>query len=143
MSASHYCSRILVIGGCTPVGCVLIQILKHWNSHITATCTRRAIPVAKALGANDIINYECQSLNNEDHEATFYNELESREMFDFIVVTKKSTLNLQKLTLFCNGRVISTIQQKRPSDSCNIFQRLMIGTWIYTKFWLEVNSIES
>lgn len=42
--------RILVQDGCSPVGCVLTQLLKKWGAFVTATCNVRSVPVIKALG---------------------------------------------------------------------------------------------
>lgn len=44
--------KILVQDGCSPVGCVLMQLCKKWGAHITATCDVRSVPVVKALGEN-------------------------------------------------------------------------------------------
>lgn len=43
--------RVLVQDGCSPVGCVLTQLLRRWGAAtVTATCSVRAVPVIKALG---------------------------------------------------------------------------------------------
>lgn len=43
--------RVLVQDGCSPVGCVLTQLLRRWGaSTVAATCSVRAVPVIKALG---------------------------------------------------------------------------------------------
>jgi NADPH:quinone reductase-like Zn-dependent oxidoreductase len=41
--------------GCSPVGCILIQLARLWGAHVTATASLRAIPVAQALGAHDVV----------------------------------------------------------------------------------------
>lgn len=46
---------MLVYGGSTPVGCILIQLVKLWGGHIVTICRPQAAPVIKALGANEII----------------------------------------------------------------------------------------
>lgn len=126
------------------MGCILTQILNYWKSSITVTCTKRASPVAKALGAKEIINYETQDLENYEpsqdilSNKTLYKELKLREKFDFIIVTNKSALNFEKLQLCSKNKVVSTVQKKRPSDSCTVFRRLVIITWIYCNYWLEV-----
>lgn len=51
---------ILIVDGCSPVGCVLTQLLKKWGSFITATSNIRSVPVIQALGnyfALDILLY--------------------------------------------------------------------------------------
>lgn len=42
--------RVLVFDGCSPVGCVLTQLLKKWGAFVTATCNIRSVPVISALG---------------------------------------------------------------------------------------------
>jgi NADPH:quinone reductase-like Zn-dependent oxidoreductase len=41
--------------GCSPVGCILIQLARLWGAHVTTTASLRAIPVAQALGAHDVV----------------------------------------------------------------------------------------
>lgn len=42
--------HVLVQDGCSPVGCVLMQLCKNMGATITATCDVRSVPVVKALG---------------------------------------------------------------------------------------------
>lgn len=42
--------RVLIQDGCSPVGCVLTQLLQKWGAHVTATCHTRSMPVLKAIG---------------------------------------------------------------------------------------------
>lgn len=42
--------QVLIQDGCSPVGCVLMQLCKHKGATITATCDVRSVPVVKALG---------------------------------------------------------------------------------------------
>lgn len=42
--------HVLIQDGCSPVGCVLMQLCKHMGATITATCDVRSVPVVKALG---------------------------------------------------------------------------------------------
>lgn len=47
--------KILIQDGCSPVGCVLIQLCKKWGATITATCDIRSAPVAKVLGKEKLV----------------------------------------------------------------------------------------
>ena len=47
--------RVLVYEGSTPVGCILIQLVKLWGGHIVTVCRSQAVPVIKALGADEVI----------------------------------------------------------------------------------------
>lgn len=57
--------RILVYGGTTPVGCVLIQLIKLWGGHVVAACKEHAIPVARALGADEVIPFSVSNVEKE------------------------------------------------------------------------------
>jgi NADPH:quinone reductase-like Zn-dependent oxidoreductase len=63
--------RILVNMGCSPVGCILIQLARLWGAHVTAVTSLRGIPVIQALGAHDVV--VC------DEEVDVQNQLASRE----------------------------------------------------------------
>lgn len=58
---------VLVTDGCSPVGCVLTQLLKKWGAFVTATCNIRSVPVIQALGKcilnRKIICFVTQSRN--------------------------------------------------------------------------------
>ncbi|ERL90879.1 hypothetical protein D910_08224 [Dendroctonus ponderosae] len=47
--------------------CQTILISEHrvgvWKAHITTTCHKRAVPVAKALGAREVISIDAPSLS--------------------------------------------------------------------------------
>ncbi|XP_044265444.1 reticulon-4-interacting protein 1, mitochondrial-like [Tribolium madens] len=130
--------KVLIIGGCTPVGCVLIQILAHWNANITTTCTKRAMPVAKALGADDIIIFP-EEITEKSHEcvATFLKELELRDKFDCIIMTKNCDLKIKEIDFVSKMGVVSTLPEERYSDSCGFFGEALLGTYIYLKSLIE------
>lgn len=46
----YFVVSVLVTDGCSPVGCVLTQLLKKWGAFVTATCNIRSVPVIQALG---------------------------------------------------------------------------------------------
>lgn len=46
---------VFIHGGSTPVGCILMQLIKLWGGHVTVTCREQAVPVMKTLGADNII----------------------------------------------------------------------------------------
>ncbi|KAL1501498.1 hypothetical protein ABEB36_006808 [Hypothenemus hampei] len=135
--------RFLIQDGCTPVGCVLIQLLKHWNAHITTTCFRRAIPVAKALGAKEIISIDEESNDESTSEIkTMFKELQLRgESYDVIIVTRQSfpQLDLNEFHEFIRkqGKVLSTIPSQLRSDSCNFFTKWLLKYYLRLKFLLE------
>ncbi|XP_063918806.1 reticulon-4-interacting protein 1, mitochondrial-like [Zophobas morio] len=139
--------RFLVLDGCTPVGSVLIQILKHWKANITTSCTKRSVPVAKALGASEVI-VSPEPVKSDDkailslelpHESlnAFQKELELRDKFDFVIMTKKCVLNTKTLEDLCLGRIVSTQPEDLYSDSCGFLSAFFIQSYIYIKSVFE------
>jgi reticulon-4-interacting protein 1, mitochondrial len=44
--------RVLIQDGCSPVGCILTQLIKKWGGYVVVTCHQRSAPVVNALGKN-------------------------------------------------------------------------------------------
>ncbi|KAJ8925282.1 hypothetical protein NQ315_009110 [Exocentrus adspersus] len=144
--------HILIEGGCTPVGCVLIQLLSNWKAEITATCFKRAVPVVKALGAADIIILS-ESTSPSDNKSSLeieeknvlqnllLKELELRgNIFDVIIKTSYDcNASLDQLNQFCNtdGRIISTLPPIPSWDSCGVFNRMLLSLYINLKCRFE------
>lgn len=42
--------KVLIQDGCSPVGCILTQLIKKWNGYVVVTCHQRSAPVVNALG---------------------------------------------------------------------------------------------
>lgn len=42
-------------GGNTPIGCILIQLIKIWGGHVVTTCRPNAVTLLQALGADHVI----------------------------------------------------------------------------------------
>lgn len=42
--------KVLIQDGTSPVGCILIQLIKKWSGHVIVTCHQRSSPVVHALG---------------------------------------------------------------------------------------------
>lgn len=142
--------RILIHNGCTPVGCVLIQILKLWGSHITTTCYKRAVPVAKALRADEIIVIPENETANETktdlevpENKTVNKQLELQEGFNVIFNTKDCKLGNINLESYCtsDGVVISTQLPHLSSDSCGFISRSMLRLFVTTKCFFQVSKI--
>lgn len=147
--------RILVQGGCSPVGCVLIQLLSNWKASVTTTCDKRAVPVAKALGASEILvltetfdsSYNTNSVNEKN---SFRNDLIDQlklkcHFFDLIVITNKNSIPEKDLIKFLNdnGRVLSALPSVLVSDSCGFITRFFLKWYISTRFFLQVSNIYS
>lgn len=122
-----YC-RVFINGGCTPVGCILIQILKMWHAHITTTCFKRALPVAKALGANDVIVLPDLDLENVN---TLQKEMELRDKFDVVISTKYSDVNFKE---FCTTQFVTyTYPKPLKSDDFGIIFKSFYSIYVNLK----------
>lgn len=52
--------KVLIQDGCSPVGCILTQLIKKWGGYVVVTCHQRSAPVVNALGEFDSkIHIEC------------------------------------------------------------------------------------
>lgn len=142
--------RILVLAACTPVGCVLVQVLRLWNAHITATCYKRAVPVAKALGANEVIvipeNQTAKNkadLNNhsQPNDDVVVKELELLDTFDVIFITKDCQCKEEDLRKLCseNGTISKTLPPNLASDSYGFLMRFIFGLYVRCKCGLQVS----
>ncbi|XP_060536623.1 uncharacterized protein LOC132708352 isoform X1 [Cylas formicarius] len=149
--------KIFIQGGCTPVGCLLIQILKHWKAEVVTSCCERAVPVAKALGAADIITLDTleefrskifleHEYENNEHSndqvdlIMLIKELELRgQQYDVIILTRNDRFNWKHLTRFCKKEksIFSSLPPDLLSDSCGIIGRNLLSLYIKTKMIMQ------
>lgn len=113
--------RVLIYGGNTPVGCILTQLVKLWGGYVLTICTPNAIPVSKALGADNVI-----SLDNSNIEK----ELQLHDKFDVIFYTGGEPIDehILKQNLIPYGSYVSTVPEQLISDSLGfIFRSIFAG----------------
>lgn len=48
--------KVLIQDGCSPVGCILTQLIKKWGGYVVVTCHQRSAPVVNALGESLRVN---------------------------------------------------------------------------------------
>ncbi len=65
--------KILIIGGGGGIGRVAIQVAKHLGAHVATTASGEGIETAKALGADEVIDYTSQDFTEllHDFDAVF------------------------------------------------------------------------
>ncbi|CAG9863990.1 unnamed protein product [Phyllotreta striolata] len=137
--------KILIHGGCTPVGCVLVQLLHQWKASVTVTCYKRSLPVAQALGASDALivseSTTHDNLNFNEDISRILNELEERDQkFDVILITENyCELSKKELGRFleANGMVLSTLPPLIPSDNYGVISNFLLYTYIYLRYKLQ------
>ncbi|XP_012056215.1 PREDICTED: reticulon-4-interacting protein 1, mitochondrial-like [Atta cephalotes] len=102
--------RVLVFGGSTPIGCILTQLIKLWGGYVVSACRTDAVPVMKALGANEVI-----VINETDVEK----ELQLHDKFDAIFYTDNQSFkeHILKKHLLPHGSYVSTVPEQLTSDS--------------------------
>ncbi|XP_043276965.1 reticulon-4-interacting protein 1 homolog, mitochondrial-like [Venturia canescens] len=102
--------RILVYGGCSSVGCILIQLAKLWGAHVTTICKLELSRVVKALGADDVISLE---------ESNIEKELSLYDKYHAIFYTGGylSSDLILKRHLLPHGSFVSTMPEYLTSDS--------------------------
>ncbi|XP_011311493.1 reticulon-4-interacting protein 1, mitochondrial isoform X2 [Fopius arisanus] len=106
--------RFLVYGGSTPVGCILIQLIKLWGGYVSVICRADAVKVIKALGGDDIISVE-----NSDIEM----ELELRNRYHAVFHTSQEPIDIRilKKRVISYGSFVSTLPEPLISDSLGFF----------------------
>uniref|UniRef100_A0A1L8DZN5 Putative reticulon-4-interacting protein 1 mitochondrial n=1 Tax=Nyssomyia neivai TaxID=330878 RepID=A0A1L8DZN5_9DIPT len=133
----HTCAgkRILVQDGCSPVGCVLTQLMKKWGASVTATCYVRSVPVIRALGADDVITLRGESpsdglfLSTDSSLVEKFNlshALATREItFDVIFFTTPVSYDKNFLHKYLSpgGRIIDTYEAPLWTDDFGFFGR--------------------
>ncbi|XP_063217439.1 reticulon-4-interacting protein 1 homolog, mitochondrial-like isoform X4 [Bacillus rossius redtenbacheri] len=121
-SATTRGKRILVHGGCSPVGCVLIQLARLWGATVTATCALRATPVVQALGADDVVVTGVGNLEKQ---------LASRESFDVIFNTA-GVMAHKTCLKFCqpDGLVVTTLANDIASDEFGFVLGSLYALWV-------------
>ncbi|KYN37296.1 Reticulon-4-interacting protein 1, mitochondrial [Trachymyrmex septentrionalis] len=102
--------RVLVFGGSTPIGCILTQLIKLWGGYVITACRTDAVPVMKALSADEII-----VINETDVEK----ELQLHDKFDAIFYTDNQPFkeHILKKHLLPHGSYVSTVPEQLTSDS--------------------------
>lgn len=132
--------RVLVHDAVSPVGCILIQILKHWGAQVTGTCNKRAVPVVKALGTDDIIVLNHSNLSDQTEQNNVKSvimDLEDRKKFDLIILTSPFILPSEELIYYCNGKILSTVNSPLSSDTYSIFSQWVLHLIIWTRRLFE------
>ncbi|XP_022340304.2 NAD(P)H oxidoreductase RTN4IP1, mitochondrial-like [Crassostrea virginica] len=57
--------RVLIYGGSGGIGSFAIQLMKAWGAIVTTTCSTDAVPLVTSLGADHVIDYKTQNVQQE------------------------------------------------------------------------------
>lgn len=89
--------KVLLNGATGSIGSAALQILKHFEAHVTAVCDTKSLELVKSLGADKVIDY-----TKEDYTNT-------NEKYDFVFdAVGKSSFGQAKKVLTEKGIYIST-----------------------------------
>ncbi|XP_043222770.1 reticulon-4-interacting protein 1 homolog, mitochondrial-like [Amphibalanus amphitrite] len=114
--------RVLVHAAASGVGLVATQLLKAWGGHVTTTVSARLVPLARMLGADDVIEYDTADLEKE---------LSLRDKFDLVLNTAGPSLHASCLRHCAEtGLVVSTVEAAMPSDRFGFVLGTLYALWI-------------
>ncbi|EFN89830.1 reticulon-4-interacting protein 1 homolog, mitochondrial [Harpegnathos saltator] len=102
---------VFIYGGCSPIGCILTQLIKLWGGYVITTCKKKAVPVMETIGADDVI------ITDEDD---IEKRLQLYKRFDAIFYTDNNQPfeeHILKKYLKPNGSYVSTVPEQLTSDS--------------------------
>jgi len=114
--------RVLVHAGASSVGIIAIQLVKTWGGHVTTTVSQRLVPLARMLGADDVIEYDTADLEKE---------LALRDRFDVVLNTAGASLHAACLRHCADsGLVVSTVEAALPSDRHGFLLGALYALWV-------------
>nr|XP_049464433.1 reticulon-4-interacting protein 1, mitochondrial-like isoform X3 [Anopheles coluzzii] len=135
----HTCKgrQILVQDACSPVGCVITQLVHKWGAHVTATCHTRSVPVINNLGAADIITFDNEHFRSNFidvnvEKSNFINELTSRPKFHYIFLTTRLGYDYKFLEKFLtkDGVIVDAVEPEQSTDDYGVVGRFFLGTYV-------------
>ncbi|XP_061511042.1 reticulon-4-interacting protein 1, mitochondrial isoform X3 [Anopheles gambiae] len=135
----HTCKgrEILVQDACSPVGCVITQLVHKWGAHVTATCHTRSVPVINNLGAADIITFDNEHFRSNFidvnvEKSNFINELTSRPKFHYIFLTTRLGYDYKFLEKFLtkDGVIVDAVEPEQSTDDYGVVGRFFLGTYV-------------
>ncbi|XP_050080560.1 reticulon-4-interacting protein 1, mitochondrial-like isoform X1 [Anopheles maculipalpis] len=129
--------RILVQDACSPVGCVITQLVHKWGALVAATCHTRSVPVINNLGAADIITFANEHFRsnfidvNVD-KSNFINELTSRDKFHYIFLTTRLGYDYKFLEKFLtkDGVIVDAVEPELRTDDYGVIGRFFLGSYV-------------
>ncbi|XP_063982853.1 reticulon-4-interacting protein 1 homolog, mitochondrial-like isoform X2 [Diachasmimorpha longicaudata] len=122
--------RFLIVGGSTPVGCILIQLIKLWGGHVSAMCMRHATKVLRTLGAEDIIPLDGSDIAKE---------LGLHDRYHVIFYTDDQLIDIRilKKRLLPHGLFVSTLPASLTSDSLGFIFGMLFAAQVRVKLLFQ------
>ena len=114
-------TSVLIVDGVTDTGCLAVQLTSLWGASVTALCSTRTAPLARALGAHAVVaadGEECEAALREC--APFHLVLEAGELLPRSTITS---------LLAPRGRITSALPPQFSSDHWGALRRFFHPLW--------------
>lgn len=106
--------KVLINGASGGVGTFAVQIAKHFGAEVTAVCSTKKLDVARALGADHVIDYTREDFTRAGSRYDLIVGVNGfRSIFDY------------RRALRPRGRYVMT-----GGKSAQLFQALLLGPWL-------------
>lgn len=121
----------------------MLQILKNWGAEVTTSCYKRSVPVAKALGATDLILLSETDAKIEQIGNVIKKELKLKNSFEAIINTLDCNLNSKDFKEFCTEEdaIICTLPKELNSDNYIFVSSILFGLYVFMKSSIQVCNI--
>lgn len=96
--------RVLIHGGSGGVGSVAVQIAKAQGVHVTSTCSAKNMQLVKTLGADEVIDYNQQPVD----------QLFRNNPFDAVLDVVGGATTIQSLAVLKRGGHLSMVSFNNP-----------------------------
>lgn len=122
--------RVLICGGNTPAGFILIQLVKLWGGHVTTICRQQVVCIMKSLKVNEVIVSDTTDVMKE---------LQLHDKFHAIFYTGGEPMNEHALRkhLKAFGTYTSTAPERLMSDSLGLICGCLFAGYIRIKLLFQ------
>ncbi|KAI5726890.1 hypothetical protein M8J76_010469 [Diaphorina citri] len=116
--------KILIHCASTGVGCILIQLCRLLDTHITVTCLSRAVQVMLGFGASKCIPLETPDLEEQ--------LIKQRSRYDVVFNCRGGTEAHQLCLQLCSkqGKVVSAVPPRLKSDSLGFLLGMFYSLYV-------------
>ncbi len=73
--------KVLVNGSTGSIGSAMVQLLKYFDAHVTATCNTRNMELIKSLGADELIDYQKTDFTVSQEKFDFVSDAVGKSSF--------------------------------------------------------------
>jgi NADPH2:quinone reductase len=130
-------TRLLVYGASGSCGTAAVQLGKHYfDAHVTAVCNARNVELVRALGADEVIDYEHEDFTQRDERWDVvldavgkHSFLRSRRVLAdrgmYVATDRMVNLPLSLLTSLSKRKVVFAIEVRPPRENIVLLKDLL------------------